>query len=156
MAKDSDFGKSKNWNELVLRSHKLRRAKQLGFEYPRVDQNKMLEHNSTNVLFVCSMNQWRSPTAEKIYSDKSLICVRSAGTNQNARKTVTSNDLKWADVVFAMEDKHKARLSARFPGETRYKTMHVLDIPDNYKYMDAELIVEIQSAVDPILFRSEK
>jgi len=111
----------------------------------------MVDQESVKVLFVCSMNQWRSPTAEKIYADKPLVLARSAGTNRKARKRATSDDLKWADIVFVMEQKHKQRLVAEFPGEMRYKKLHVLDIPDDYQFMDADLIVEIRNAVDPIL-----
>ena len=113
--------------------------------------SKMVDQESVKVLFVCSMNQWRSPTAEKIYADKPLVLARSAGTNRKARKRATSDDLKWADIVFVMEQKHKQRLVAEFPGEMRYNKLHVLDIPDDYQFMDADLIVEIRNAVDPIL-----
>ena len=123
----------------------------LGFEYPRVSESEMMNDESVNLLFVCSMNQWRSPTAEKIYSDKPLVRARSCGTNKKARKRVTPDDLKWADIVLVMEQKHKQRLVAGYPGEMRFKELHVLDIPDDYKFMDPELIDEIFAAVDPIL-----
>ena len=146
--------REKKWRHLYLRSNKLHRASQLGFSYPRISEATLIEQESTNVLFVCSMNQWRSPTAEKIYSDKALINVRSAGTNKNARTRVSSNDLKWADIVFVMEVKHKQRLRAEFPGEMKFKEIHVLDIPDEYNYMDTELVKEIEQSVDPIVGRA--
>lgn len=52
-----------------------------------------------------------------------------------------------------MEDKHKQRLQSEYPSEVRYKELHVLDIPDNYQFMDPELIIEITESVDPILAR---
>ena len=79
--------------------------------------------------------------------------ARSCGTNKSARKKVSADDLKWTDIVFVMEEKHKQRLVADFPGEMRFKELHVLDIPDNYRFMDPELIDEIVAAVDPILAR---
>lgn len=108
------------------------------------------------ILFVCSMNQWRSPTAERIYTDNPLVSVRSAGTNKGARKAVRLGDLVWADLILVMEQKHKKRLLATFPEEMKFKTLHVLDIPDDYQYMDSKLVEEITSAVDPLLenFRS--
>ena len=39
----------------------------------------------------------------------------------------------------------------RWHCEMRYKELHVLDIPDKYKFMDAELIDEIYASVEPIL-----
>lgn len=153
MTKD-DWPREKNWKHVYTRSAKLHRAKQLGFEYPRVSDIEMLDQESVKVLFVCSMNQWRSPTGEKIYADRPLIHARSCGTNKNARKRVSPKDLKWADVVLVMEEKHKQRIVSEFPGEMRFKETHVLNIPDNYKFMDPELIDEIVTAVDPILRRN--
>ena len=112
---------------------------------------EVADRESLKILFVCSMNQWRSPTAEKIYADKPLLIVRSRGTSEKARNTVRADDLKWADIVMVMEEKHKQRLMAQYPGEMRFKELHVLDILDNYKFMDAELIGEITDAVEPIL-----
>ena len=54
-----------------------------------------------------------------------------------------------------MEQKHRERLLSDFPGEMRFKEIHVLDIPDNYRYMDPKLIAEIEAAVDPILVGKE-
>lgn len=104
-----------------------------------------------NVLFVCSMNKWRSPTAEKIYGRRSDITTRSCGTNRKARVSASSKLLSWADMVLVMEDKHRRRLLADFPGDMEHKTIHVLDIPDDYQFMDPQLIMEIESAVDPLL-----
>lgn len=56
--------------------------------------------------------------------------------------------IEWADIIFAMEKRHKQRMLENFPTETKWKKMVVLDIPDDYKYMDKELIEEIQSQVD--------
>lgn len=115
----------------------------------------MTVRKSLNVLFVCSMNQWRSPTAEKVYADKQFVNARSAGTNAKARRTVRGTDLSWADIVFVMEQKHLRRLSSQYPGEMKFKEVYVLDIPDNYRYMDVDLIDEIAAAVDPILKNRE-
>ena len=111
----------------------------------------MIEDNALKILFVCSMNQWRSPTAEKIYADKPFLQVRSGGTNKHARRSVTSTDLQWADIVCVMETKHQQRLLAQYPGEMAFKKIQVLDIPDNYQFMAPELVAEIIAAVDPIL-----
>ena len=104
-----------------------------------------------NVLFVCSRNRWRSPTAEKIYADTPNLAVRSRGTSSQARQTIKARDLQWADVVFVMERKHQQRLVSQFPGEMQYKETHVLNIPDDYKFMDPELIDELQTSIDPFL-----
>lgn len=104
-----------------------------------------------NVLFICSRNQWRSPTAENIWRKHAEINVRSAGTSLKARKTVNANDITWADVIFVMEEKHKNRLKADFSRLLSHKTMYVLDIQDEYQYMDASLIEELESSVGALL-----
>ena len=115
----------------------------------------MADRESLKVLFVCTMNQWRSPTAERIYADKPSVIARSCGTSAKASKTVRGTDLQWADLVLVMEHKHRERLLSEFPVEMRFKEIHVLDIPDNYKFMDPELIAEIEAAVEPILIGKE-
>lgn len=148
-----DLPREKNWKLVYTRSEKLHRARQLAFEYPRVSEENLAKNETVNLLFVCSRNQWRSPTAECIYSKRPFVNVRSRGTSRSARRTVTADDLKWADIVFVMEDKHKQRLQSEYPSEVRYKELHVLDIPDSYQFMDPELIIEITESVDPILAR---
>ena len=103
------------------------------------------------MLFVCSKNQWRSPTGEKVFSKHEKISPRSRGTSSDARMKITSSDIKWADVILAMEQKHKQRVCAEFPGETKYKNIHVLDIPDEYRYMDRELVEIFQDCVPPLI-----
>lgn len=104
-----------------------------------------------NILFVCSKNQWRSPTAEAIYRDDERVCVRSRGTAKAAVQPIRSSNIAWADVILVMEDKHRQRILAQFPDEMKFKPMHVLDIPDDYRFLDAELIELIKSATEPII-----
>jgi len=104
-----------------------------------------------NVLFVCSRNQWRSPTAEAIYKNRQDIDVRSAGTESSARIKLTAKMIAWADFIFVMEKKHKQRILEKFGYEFNHQKIEVLDIPDEYKFMDPELIDEIKNKVDVFL-----
>ncbi len=104
-----------------------------------------------HVLFVCSQNKWRSPTAETIYRDDQRMSVRSRGTARTAVRTIQAADLAWADLVMVMEHKHRTRLLADYPGETKYLPMHVLEIPDEYRLMDEELIELIKAGVEPLI-----
>ena len=104
----------------------------------------------SNLLFICSRNQWRSPTAEKIFKQKGYS-ARSAGTSPNAKKTISASDLKWADLVFVMEKKHKNRIEAKFKRLIEYKPIHILEIPDDYRFMDSELISFLEDTVEPYL-----
>lgn len=91
------------------------------------------------ILFVCSGNKLRSPTAEHYFESQGYE-TRSAGTSRDAINVVGVEDLKWADQVVVMESKHKQRIQAYFPRISKYKKIRVLNIPDNYKYMDEKLI----------------
>ena len=104
-----------------------------------------------NVLFICSRNQWRSPTAEKVWRNRSGLSTRSAGTSRNAKRRVSATDIRWADVIMAMEQKHKDRLIAEFTRLIEYKVIHVLEIPDEYQYMDLELIEHFENVVPLLL-----
>lgn len=104
-----------------------------------------------NVLFICSRNQWRSPTAEQVFRRYSSLSVRSAGTSRNARKTVSADLLHWADVICVMEQKHKNRLVADFRRILENKPLHVLDIPDDFHFMDPALVTLLEETVPDIL-----
>lgn len=100
-----------------------------------------------NILFVCSRNKWRSATAETIYKKHREHQVRSAGTEPSARIKISAKLIIWADLIFVMEKKHKQRIFERFPKEVYEKEMIILDIPDDYQYMDEELIDELKAKV---------
>jgi len=77
-------------------------------------------------LFVCGRNQRRSPTAERIFKDDPRLSVRSAGV---------------------MEPKHAARIRFQFTAES-IPPMRSLDIPDDYEYMDSELVELLRTAAE--------
>lgn len=100
-----------------------------------------------NVLFVCSRNQWRSPTAEQVFRRYPGMNARSAGTSRNARKPVSPELLNWADIICVMEQKHKNRLVAEYRRLVENKPLYVLDISDDYRYMDPELVALLEEIV---------
>jgi protein-tyrosine phosphatase len=104
-----------------------------------------------NILFICSRNKWRSLTAETIYKGRQDISVKSAGTEPSARIRLNAKLVLWADLIFVMEKEHKQRITERFSDEAREKKIVVLDIPDEYQFMDPELIDTIKASVEPIL-----
>ncbi len=101
-----------------------------------------------NLLFICSRNKRRSLTAETIFRNSNEHTVRSAGTEESARIQVNEKMLQWADVVFVMEKRHKQRLSQRFEKALGDKKVVILDIPDDYVYMDEELAEMLRDAVN--------
>jgi predicted protein tyrosine phosphatase len=62
---------------------------------------------------------------------------------------VTSNDIRWADVVFVMERWHHDRLRRMFANVMRNKRVICLDIPDDYEYMDSALVEALEAALSP-------
>ncbi len=104
-----------------------------------------------NLLFVCSRNQWRSPTAEAMFKTSETHHAKSAGTEPSARIKLNAKLIHWADILFAMEKKHKQRMIENFPEETKGKRIVILDIPDEYEYMDPELIENIKISVGQYL-----
>jgi predicted protein tyrosine phosphatase len=100
------------------------------------------------ILFVCAMNKQRSVTAEHLYRNDARLEIRSGGVRADANRRVSEEDLRWADVVFAMEREHKAWLAMRFEG-LDLPPIEVLDIPDEYEYMDPHLQEMLRLMLDP-------
>jgi protein-tyrosine phosphatase len=98
------------------------------------------------LLFLCSRNQWRSRTAETIFRDDPRLEVRSAGTAPSARIRVSRRLIDWADLIFVMERRHLDHLHQRF-GREALPEVIILDIPDDYRYMDPELVAELRLSV---------
>lgn len=103
------------------------------------------------LLFVCSRNRWRSPTAGRLFDGVDGRQARSAGTEPGARIRVTAGHLGWADVIFVMEKKHLRRLREKFADELRKKPVICLHIPDNYQFMQPELVTLLEATVKPHL-----
>ena len=101
------------------------------------------------VLFICSQNRLRSPTAERVFSNRPGFEVASAGTNPDAETTVSPELLEWADVIFVMERAHRSTLSRDFRAQLKTKRIICLDIPDRYEYMDPELVRLLEAKVGP-------
>lgn len=77
--------------------------------------------------------------------------MRSAGTSPRAKRTVNAKDIQWADVIFVMEQKHKHRVKAEFAKLLNFKDIQVLDIPDDFQYMDQELVQIMEQTVGSYL-----
>lgn len=96
----------------------------------------------SNLLFICSKNQWRSPTAELLFKNHPTHIARSAGTNNNARIRVNQKMIDWADLIFVMERKHRHIIKERF--NISDQPFIVLEIPDDYQFGDPELMDILQ------------
>ena len=104
------------------------------------------------VLFLCSKNKLRSPTAEAIFSNLDDWEVYSAGVSNDAEVHVSLEDVEWADYIFVMENAHKKKSGTKFGQAIKDQKVISLDIPDDYEFMDEKLIEILQSKV-PALVR---
>lgn len=77
--------------------------------------------------------------------------VRSAGTEDNARVKITEGHIGWAGIIFVMEKKHIRRIREKFRGSVTDKKIICLNIPDDYQYMDEDLIGLLESSIQNIL-----
>lgn len=100
-----------------------------------------------NVLFICSQNRLRSPTAEQVFSTYRDIGVESAGTNHDADNPLTHELVEWADIIFVMEKAHRSKLQQRFKASLKKARVICLDIPDDYEYMDPVLVRLLEERV---------
>lgn len=106
-----------------------------------------------NVLFVCSRNRYRSPTAEAVFASVEGLEVDSAGTADDAEQPVDAELVEWADLICVMEARHRRVLTRRFGRWLRGKRLVVLDIPDRFEAMDPELVDLLRARVTPHLRR---
>lgn len=99
--------------------------------------------NALKVLCVCSVGMLRSPTLANWLHTTFGYNTRSCGTNELALIPLSTALLEWADMVVfvdnsayndAYDDKHKKY----------FDNAMILSIPDNYEYMEPELIKEIE------------
>ena len=103
------------------------------------------------VLFICSQNRLRSPTAEQVFASHPGIECASAGTNHDADNPLTPELIEWAEIIFVMEQTHRNKVTSKFRQHLANKRVICLDIPDEYEYMDTELVRLLKGKVSPFL-----
>ena len=108
----------------------------------------------TNVLFVCSANRLRSPTAEQVFSTWPGIEADSAGLSNDADVVLSAEQVEWADIIFVMEKAHRNKLNRKFRSSLNGKRIICLDIPDDYEFMDPALVRILENRAGRFLSRS--
>ena len=110
------------------------------------------------ILFVCGRNKRRSPTAEKIYAHDRRLAVRSAGLADTSKRRMSAADAQWADLILVMERKYVGRIKTTFRQLDALPPIVSLDIPDEYIFMQRELIDQLQPAVESAIenYRAEQ
>lgn len=97
----------------------------------------------TRLLFVCTGNTDRSPTAEKLFDQHDGYTARSCGIAPLAHIPVSDELLEWSDYIICMEEPHRFVLLNRYPA-AQDKTIFVLDIPDLYEKDEPELVEKLR------------
>jgi predicted protein tyrosine phosphatase len=104
-----------------------------------------------NLLFICSKNRLRSPTAEAVFAEYEGLEVDSAGLDREAENVLSGEAIQWADIIFVMERTHRSKLTKNFQPYLKQKRVVCLDIPDDYDYMDPVLVALLKMKVLPLL-----
>jgi predicted protein tyrosine phosphatase len=105
------------------------------------------------VLFLCGKNRARSPTAEHMLAGDVDVEVASAGVSRDADERVTPELVAWADVICVMERAHLAKLNALAGAALRGKRVVNLRVPDDFLYMDPDLVSLLRERIDEALGR---
>lgn len=111
------------------------------------------DKSKLKLLFVCTVNRMRSATAHKIYEDDKRFEVKSAGTDKSANTVISDEILSWADSIIVMEKHHRNFIRQKFPEIYKNKKIVCLYIPDDYDYMQIELIDILKNKVEDVYRR---
>lgn len=103
-----------------------------------------------NILVVCGRNKKRSRTVEYIFKNDDRFNVRSAGLSPKSDRKISENDLNWADLVFVMETGQRAKIWGLYR-HLELPGIEVLNIPDDYEFMDDELVELLTDRINDTL-----
>lgn len=106
-------------------------------EHP-LSKNK--RDSKVRMLFVCTRNQLRSPTAEALFVNVQGVEAISAGTNNDCETPLSGDLIEWADEIYVMEKIHLSKISQRFGVMLKGKNVRVLGIADNFGFMAPDLV----------------
>lgn len=103
-----------------------------------------------NILVICGKNKRRSRTAEYIFKNDQRFNIRSAGLSPQSNRKISEGDLNWADITLVMESDHKSKIRKLY-AHLDLPPIQVLDIPDEYEFMDEELIEILTTKINALL-----
>jgi len=99
------------------------------------------------VLFLCSQNRLRCPTAEQACAPWEGIEVASAGLNRDPENVVTPEWRDWAELIFVMAKVHRDKLGKRFRARRIGERVVCLDNPEGYDFMSPERMALFKARV---------
>ena len=98
-----------------------------------------------NILFVCTANKLRSPTAQAVFGQRTDIVARSAGLDPEVPCRLDEELDSWMDRIYAMETHHREKIRKKFKAALGSTPIITLDIPDEYDYMQPELVALLKA-----------
>eukprot|EP01042_Synura_sphagnicola_P016270 gene16270-20600_t len=91
------------------------------------------------------------PTGEQVFADYPGIETASAGLAPDAEEVLTPEHFDEVDIIFVMEKGHRAKLNRQFKKHIGKARIVCLDIPDEFEFMQPELISLLKARVTPHL-----
>jgi len=105
-----------------------------------------------NILVICGKNKRRSRTAEYIFKNDDRFNIRSAGLSPKSDHKLSENDLNWAGLILVMENDHRAKIRELYR-HVQLPVIEILNIADEYEYLDEELIQILNDKTNDIIGR---
>lgn len=103
-----------------------------------------------NILVVCGKNKKRSRTAEFIFKNDSRFAIRSVGVSPQSERKISENDLQWANLILVMENKYREKILELY-GQKYFEKIGILEIPDEYEFMDEELVELLNEKINDVI-----
>lgn len=104
------------------------------------------------LLFICTNNVCRSPTAEDLFKNSNKFEAKSAGIHPFATQHINQRLIDWTDEIFVMsekEDRHLTYLQENF--DLKDKKVYDLEVSDIYPRGDPRLIEILKSKLSKYL-----
>ena len=102
------------------------------------------------VLFICGKARQRSPTADAVFNGQNIE-TDFAGLSDDADVVLSVEHIEWATDIAVMEKRQIARLKQKHSKHLKGKRIISLDVPDDYIFMQPELVALLQSKKARIL-----
>jgi len=99
---------------------------------------------------ICGQNKRRSRTAEAIFKNDQRFAIRSVGLSPKSDRKIREKDIIWADLILVIETRYRNKLRDSYP-QVEMPEIEILHIPDDYEFMDAELISLLEDGVNHVI-----
>ena len=110
-----------------------------------------INSETMKILFVCTANMERSPTAEMVFRDVPRWEVKSAGTSNTATIPVSKELIDWADKIIVMQRHHMEKLLELSPmSNSKILVLGVEDVYNRFSPQLIDVLIIKMSALFPL------